>query len=104
MSTRQWFLQQKVLLKQSFQLKFSKKVILGKTDNNKNIINECFKIHNELKTPGCYNIQLILTKNKVYTFEINPRISTTTCLAIYAGVDIVNIFMKNKSNNSPLKI
>ena len=78
--------------------------ILGKTDNNKNIINECFKIHNELKTPGCYNIQLILTKkNKVYAFEINPRISTTTCLAIYAGVDITNIFMKNKSNNSFLK-
>ena len=78
--------------------------ILGKIDDNKNIINKCFKIHNELKTSGCYNIQLILTKKKkVYAFEINPRISTTTCLAIYAGIDIINIFMKNKSSNNSQK-
>jgi carbamoyl-phosphate synthase large subunit len=75
---------------------------LGKTEYNKDIINVCYEIHNKFKTPGCYNIQLILDKrNKVYPFEINPRISTTTCLAVYAGIDIINIFMngnKKKQN------
>ena len=74
--------------------------ILGKTEKNSHVINECFKIHNKFQTPGCYNIQLILDKKKkVYTFEVNPRISTTSCLAIYAGIDIVHIFM----NNNPIK-
>ena len=34
--------------------------------------------------------------NEVYPFEINPRISTTTCLAIYCGVNIVEIFINDK--------
>jgi carbamoyl-phosphate synthase large subunit len=71
---------------------------LGKTEYNKDIINACYEIHNKFKTLGCYNIQLILDKrNKVYPFEINPRISTTTCLAVYAGIDIINIFLKDNT-------
>ena len=70
---------------------------LGVTDKNKKVIDECYKIHNKMKTSGCYNIQLVLTENnEVYPFEINPRISTTTCLAIYCGVNIVEIFINDK--------
>lgn len=57
------------------------------------VIAACQAIHAALPTPGCYNIQLILTSDgKVLPFEINPRVSTTLCLVIAAGVDPIAIF------------
>jgi carbamoyl-phosphate synthase large subunit len=46
--------------------------------------------------PGCYNIQLIkLAGGECKPFEINPRISTTTCLAYAAGVDFVDLYLQS---------
>ena len=78
----------KILLKRGVTLR-------GVTDNQKNVIKMCKAIHNALPTKGTYNIQLILTSNKkVFPFEINPRISTTFCLALHAiSIDPFDLFL-----------
>ena len=48
-----------------------------------------------LRPIGVYNVQLMLTPNReVYPFEVNPRVSTTFCLAIATGFDPVASFME----------
>ena len=65
----------------------------AETDNNPIVIEGCVAIHETLPTVGCYNIQILLTNDdKVMPFEINPRISTTFCLGLAAGIDPVAIF------------
>ncbi len=54
----------------------------------------CRKIHEANPVPGCYNIQLIRQENgRILVFEINPRVSTTMCLGVAAGVDPIAIFL-----------
>lgn len=49
--------------------------------------------HEAFKTDCIYNLQCILTEdNKVYPFEVNPRISTTFCVALAAGFDPFKMF------------
>ncbi len=73
--------------------------IRAETDDNKYVLEACKKIHEVMPTKGCYNIQLMLTKdNEVYPFEINPRISTTFCMTVAAGIDPIDIFLNG--NNS----
>lgn len=58
------------------------------------VIAACRLVHQALPTVGCYNIQLILTpRGSVLPFEINPRISTTLCLVVAAGIDPISIFL-----------
>jgi carbamoyl-phosphate synthase large subunit len=65
----------------------------ARTDNNQKVIDTCKAIHKALPAKGCYNIQLIYTENgQAMPFEINPRISTTFCLGLYAGVDPIEIY------------
>ncbi|MET0311524.1 MAG: ATP-grasp domain-containing protein, partial [Burkholderiaceae bacterium] len=53
----------------------------------------CRAIHEALPAAGCYNIQLMLTPSgEVLPFEINPRVSTTLCLCVAAGVDPIAIW------------
>lgn len=67
----------------------------AETDNNHAVINACTAIHNAVPTSGTYNIQLMLCDDgAVMPFEINPRISTTFCLAIAAGVNPVNLYLQ----------
>lgn len=67
--------------------------IRARTEADPHVINACEAIHNAMPTPGCYNIQLIKdSKNNVFPFEINPRVSTTLCLVVAAGIDPVSIF------------
>jgi carbamoyl-phosphate synthase large subunit len=75
--------------------------ILAETENNKEVIQTCQKIHSQLSPMGCYNIQLILTsKGTVYPFEINPRVSTTFCLGLASGVNPIELFFESsKSQN-----
>ncbi len=74
------------------------------TLHDHDVIEACRLIHEADPVCGCYNIQLIKTSDGyVKPFEINPRISTTTCLGLAAGVDFVEIFLrqgcgKNESN------
>ena len=71
---------------------------------DKDVIEGCKKIHNTYKVGGCYNIQLIKDKNGlIKPFEINPRISTTSCLSIAAGVDFIENFL-NKKNKSDISL
>jgi len=58
------------------------------------VINACEHIHTAIPTGGCYNIQLMLTADgKALPFEINPRVSTTLCLSVAAGIDPISIFL-----------
>ena len=60
----------------------------AKVTEDATVIAECQKIHNSITTKGCYNIQLMKTSDgRVIPFEINPRVSTTLCLGIAAGID-----------------
>ena len=65
------------------------------TENNCAVIEACQKIHNLFNTKGCYNIQVFLQPDgTVLPIEINPRISTTFCLGIAAGVEAIDNFYK----------
>ena len=65
---------------------------------DKEVLEGCEKIHNSYNIGGCYNIQLIKDKQGlIKPFEINPRISTTTCLSIAAGVDFIKNFIDKDS-------
>jgi carbamoyl-phosphate synthase large subunit len=62
------------------------------TDHDEGVIAACVKIHAVQPVSGIYNIQCIKTADgAVKPFEINPRISTTTCLAMAAGVDVLGL-------------
>ena len=69
----------------------------AETDADEAVIAACAAIHAADPVPGCYNIQLVKTEaGEVKPFEINPRISTTACLALAAGVDFVDIYCGGK--------
>ena len=66
----------------------------AKTVKNSVVESACQAIHAAYPTVGCYNIQLMLTDDgRVLPFEINPRVSTTFCLCVAAGVDPIAIFL-----------
>lgn len=68
----------------------------AKTVFDRRILESCRAIHNAVPTRGCYNIQLIMDRDgRVLPFEINPRVSTTLCLTIAAGVDPIEIYYSN---------
>ena len=84
---------------------FSKKgvTIHAQVDNNKLVIEACKFIHKKIPCRATYNIQLMLTEaGEVYPFEINPRISTTFCLVVSAGLDPIDLFL-NSSTSASLK-
>ncbi len=65
----------------------------AETECNPAVIAACAAIHAAFPVAGCYNIQLTQTHTgEVKPFEINPRISTTACLAVAAGIDFIRIF------------
>ena len=73
------------------------------TDCDQAVITACTAIHEANPVPGCYNIQLIKTKTgDVKPFEINPRISTTACLALAAGIDFIDIYLGGKADDGLL--
>jgi len=61
---------------------------------NKGVLDACKRIHAAIPTKATYNIQLMLTsEGEAKPFEINPRISTTFCLALAAGIDPFSAFL-----------
>lgn len=63
------------------------------TEHNPVVVAACRAIHEALPAAGCYNVQLMLTPaGEVLPFEINPRVSTTLCLCVAAGLDPVAIW------------
>lgn len=68
--------------------------IRAETDAEPRVVAACQAIHEAIPTGGCYNIQLMLTPDgRILPFEINPRISTTLCLVVAAGVDPISVFL-----------
>jgi len=66
--------------------------IRAETDNEPAIIDYVKRFHKCFKVTGVYNIQCMLTDARdVIPFEINPRISTTFCLAISTGFDPIRM-------------
>ena len=64
----------------------------AETDRDEAVVEGCRAIHEADPVPGCYNIQLFKSPDgTVKPCEINPRISTTACLAVAAGVDFVDL-------------
>ena len=64
----------------------------AETAYDADVIRGCQAIHEALPTKGCYNIQLIKTSmGHIMPFEINPRVSTTFCLGLSAGIDPIAI-------------
>lgn len=77
--------------------------IRAKTCADKKVIDVCKAIHAAVPAKGCYNIQLIKKKTgDVFPFEINPRVSTTLCLVVAAGVDPIAIYLDKTSNEMSL--
>jgi len=69
----------------------------AETDMQETVIRTCTAIHRAFPASACYNIQLILTRDgRARPFEVNPRVSTTFCLAIASGIDPVEIFLNNR--------
>lgn len=68
--------------------------VRGVTDDDAEVITACRRIHEAQPTSGLFNIQGMKTKTGFVPFEINPRISTTTCLAIAAGVDVIGLALE----------
>ena len=67
--------------------------IRGETEHQKDVSRTCEQIHKAFPTRGCYNVQGILTRDGFTVFEINPRFSGTTGLAIAAGVDPIAVWL-----------
>jgi carbamoyl-phosphate synthase large subunit len=66
--------------------------VRAQTDAAPAVVAACEKIHAVQPVSGIYNIQCIQAPDgTVKPFEINPRISTTTCLAMAAGVDVLGL-------------
>ena len=75
----------------------------AQTDNDPAVVAACRAIHAAAAVPGCYNIQLVKgASGFVKPFEINPRISTTACLALAAGVDFIALFLGEETMPAPL--
>ncbi len=69
----------------------------GVTRENKTIDDLCRKIQEKLKGNGPFNVQLIIDKQNIpYVIEINPRYSTTVTLTIEAGINEVDLLIKDK--------
>ena len=69
----------------------------AETDRDERVIDACIAIHAADPVPGCYNIQLVKTETgDAKPFEINPRISTTSCLGLAAGVNFVDVYLDAK--------
>ena len=74
----------------------------AETDRDEHVIAACVAIHAAQPVSGCYNIQLIKAETgDVKPFEINPRISTTACLALAAGVNFVDVYLGEEKSQSP---
>jgi len=66
--------------------------IRAETEKEPSVIGYCKALHAAIPTTGPYNVQLMLDGGRARAFEINPRISTTFCLVLAAGVDPITLY------------
>jgi carbamoyl-phosphate synthase large subunit len=66
----------------------------AQTEYDDVVISACAAIHASNPVPGLYNVQMVKSADgQARPFEINPRISTTACLALAAGVDFIDLWL-----------
>ena len=64
-------------------------------DLNEQVLQTCLAFHGKYLPRGTYNIQLILDKEGyAKIIEINPRVSTTMCVALELGFNPIKIFFQ----------
>ena len=69
----------------------------ARTCFNEAVVDACRRVHEADPVPGCYNVQLMLQEDgRILIFEINPRVSTTLCLGIAAGVDPIALYLDSQ--------
>jgi carbamoyl-phosphate synthase large subunit len=73
--------------------------IRAETESEIKVIDYCSALHRALPAGGLYNVQLMLGDGCVTPFEINPRISTTFCLAAAAGVDPIALYLNGSGGS-----
>ena len=62
--------------------------VVAEACDNTYVIKYVKDFHARYQASGVYNLQCMVAENgRVIPFEINPRVSTTFCLALYAGFD-----------------
>ncbi|MDH5189721.1 MAG: ATP-grasp domain-containing protein [Gammaproteobacteria bacterium] len=75
--------------------------IISETVDDHVVSAVCEQIHQAYPAQGCYNIQLMKTDDStVVPFEINPRVSTTLCMGIAAGIDPIDNYISGKKQES----
>lgn len=76
---------------------------VAEMQSDKAIESYCEEIHQHFIPQGCYNVQLIKSMDgRLRCFEVNPRISTTFCLVIRAGLDPFKFFCEGSTANSKI--
>jgi carbamoyl-phosphate synthase large subunit len=77
----------------------------GVTRKAPKVKSACRKIFETFKPCGPCNIQQMVVgkEPEVYTFEINPRFSSTTCLTVESGVNEIDILVRDAVNESVSK-
>lgn len=74
----------------------------AKVEYSPEVIAYCRNLHDQLRPYGCYNVQAIQTRNgTVGTFEINPRVSTTFCMALAVGLDPIKALLSEPGSYAP---
>jgi carbamoyl-phosphate synthase large subunit len=74
----------------------------ARTERDEAVMRASAAIHASNPVAGCYNIQLVKGADGVARpFEINPRISTTACLALAAGVDFLDLWLNGRAGDEP---
>ncbi len=77
----------KVLIKRGITIR-------AETDATQEILDYVERFQDHFRASGVYNIQLMLSADrKIYPFEVNPRVSTTFCLAVSTGFDPIAAFL-----------
>jgi carbamoyl-phosphate synthase large subunit len=74
----------------------------ARTDRDDAVTAACVAIHAAAPVAGCFNIQLVKSAaGDVRPFEVNPRISTTMCLALAAGIDFIDLYRRSRPAHDP---
>lgn len=74
----------------------------AETEHDEAVMRACAAIHASHPVSGCYNVQLVKSADGLARpFEINPRISTTACLALAAGVDFIDLWLNGTDGPVP---
>lgn len=75
--------------------------VRGVTRRQPAVAESCEAISRTLEPAGPINVQQILDEEgTAYTIEINPRFSSTACLTVAAGVDELDLLIRDAANET----